>query len=73
MMLPRPIVGGLVSGPQYRVFFERWFDDLWASIPDSYLVYSRNGFTKSAISIASGRNSKPSSHRRVVRPLERSS
>lgn len=36
-------------GPQYRAFFERWFDDLWASIPDSYLLYSRNGFNKNAI------------------------
>jgi hypothetical protein len=37
------------QGPQYRALMERWFDDLWASIPDSYLIYSRNGFNQSAI------------------------
>jgi len=37
------------QGPQYLALFERWFDDLWASIPDSYLIYSRNGFNQSAI------------------------
>jgi len=29
--------------------FARWFDDLWATIPDSYLVYSRTGVDKKAI------------------------
>ena len=37
------------QGPQYRALLERWFDDLWASIPDSYLIYSRNGFNETAI------------------------
>ena len=37
------------QGPQYLPLFERWFDDLWASIPDSYLIYSRIGFNQSAI------------------------
>jgi hypothetical protein len=37
------------QSPQYLVLFERWFDDLWASIPDSYLAYSRTGFNQSAI------------------------
>jgi hypothetical protein len=37
------------QGAQYLVLFERWFDDLWATIPDSYLLYSRNGFNQSAI------------------------
>jgi hypothetical protein len=37
------------QGPQYLVLFQRWFDDLWASIPDSYLIYSRNGFNENAI------------------------
>jgi hypothetical protein len=37
-------------GPQHRAFFERWFDDLWASILESYLLYSRNGFNENAIS-----------------------
>jgi hypothetical protein len=36
-------------GPQYLALFERWFDDLWASIPDNYLFYSRNGFNQSVI------------------------
>ena len=37
------------QNPQYRALFERWFDDLWSSIPDSYLIYSRNGFNQGAI------------------------
>jgi hypothetical protein len=37
------------QGPQYLPLFARWFDELWASIPESYLVYSRNGFNQSAI------------------------
>jgi hypothetical protein len=37
------------QGPQYLPLFARWFDELWASIPDSYLIYSRNGFNQSAI------------------------
>jgi hypothetical protein len=41
--------GVLFQGPQYLVLFQRWFDDLWASIPDSYLVYSRDGFNENAI------------------------
>ena len=41
------------QGPQYLPLFARWFDELWASIPDSYLIYSRNGFNQSAID---GRN-----------------
>jgi hypothetical protein len=35
--------------PQYLMLFQRWFDDLWASIPDGYLIYSRNGFNENAI------------------------
>jgi hypothetical protein len=34
---------------QYLALFERWFDDLWANIPDNYLVYSHRGFNQSAI------------------------
>jgi hypothetical protein len=41
--------GVLFQGPQYLVLFQRWFDDLWASIPDGYLIYSRNGFNENAI------------------------
>jgi len=37
------------QGQQYRALFERWFDDLWSNIPDSYLIYSRNGFKESVI------------------------
>jgi hypothetical protein len=37
------------QGPQYLPLFTSWFDDRWASIPDSYLVYSRSGFNQSAI------------------------
>ena len=37
------------QGPQYLALLERWFDDLWASIPESYVIYSRNGFNQSAI------------------------
>ena len=37
------------QGPQYLTPLVRWYDDLWASIPDSYLIYSRNGFNESAI------------------------
>jgi hypothetical protein len=41
--------GVLFQGSQYLILFQRWFDDLWGSIPDSYLVYSRNGFNENAI------------------------
>jgi hypothetical protein len=41
--------GLLFQSPQYLALFERWFDDLWAAIPDSYLVYSRNGVDQTAI------------------------
>ena len=39
------------QGPQYLTLFERWFDDLWAGIPDNYLVYSHRGFNQSAIDL----------------------
>jgi hypothetical protein len=39
------------QGPQYLTLFERWFDDLWATIPDRYLIYSRNGFSQSAVDL----------------------
>ncbi len=31
------------QGRQYTAIFARWFDDLWASIPESYLISSRTG------------------------------
>jgi hypothetical protein len=37
------------QGPQYLPLFARWFDELWASFPNSYLIYSRNGFNQCAI------------------------
>jgi hypothetical protein len=39
------------QGPQYLALFQRWFDDLWASIPDRYLVYSSKGFNQNAIDL----------------------
>ena len=39
------------QSPQYHALFSRWFDDVWASIPDSYLIYSRNGLSPSAIDL----------------------
>jgi hypothetical protein len=39
----------LLRGDQYVSVFARWYDELWASIPDSYLIYSRNGFNESAV------------------------
>ena len=41
--------GFLFQGPQYVAVFVRWFDDLWASIPDRYLVQSRNGVDEKAL------------------------
>ncbi|HKV56421.1 MAG TPA: hypothetical protein VJN94_17435 [Candidatus Binataceae bacterium] len=41
--------GVLFQGPQYLVLFQRWFDDLWATLPDNHLIYSRNGFNEGAI------------------------
>ena len=37
------------QGRQYVAVFARWFDDLWASIPDSYLISSRNGVNQQAL------------------------
>jgi len=36
-------------GEHYRALLARWFDDLWASIPDSYLIYSRGGFNEDVV------------------------
>jgi hypothetical protein len=43
--------GVLFEGRQYAGLFARWFDDLWASIPDAYLVYSRSGLNQKAIDL----------------------
>ena len=37
------------QGRQYVAVFARWFDDLWASIPESYLVSWRNGVNQQAL------------------------
>jgi hypothetical protein len=34
------------QNPQYRALFERWFDDIWASISDRYRIFSRTGFNR---------------------------
>jgi hypothetical protein len=39
------------QGPLYLSLFERWFDDLWANIPDSYLIYSGKGFNQTAVDL----------------------
>jgi len=41
--------GLLFRGSQYVAVFARWFDELWASIPDTYLVYLRGGFDQKAV------------------------
>jgi hypothetical protein len=43
--------GLLLEGRQYAGLFTRWFDDLWASIPDAYLTYSRSGLNQKAIDL----------------------
>jgi hypothetical protein len=37
------------QGLHYRALVERWFDDLWASVSDRRLVYSRGRFNEGAI------------------------
>ena len=41
--------GLLLQGRQYVGVFARWFDDLWASIPEACLVYSRSGANENAL------------------------
>lgn len=38
-------------GQQYAAVFARWFDDVWSDIPDTYLVYSRNGLNQKALDL----------------------
>jgi hypothetical protein len=38
--------GFLFQGISYTALFQRWFDDIWASVPDTNLVYSRNGYNQ---------------------------
>ena len=41
--------GLALQGAQYVTLFTRWFDDRWFAIPDSYLIYSRNGLNQKAL------------------------
>jgi len=41
--------GVLFQGRQYVTVFARWFDELWASISDRYLVGSRSGLNQKAL------------------------
>jgi hypothetical protein len=41
--------GFLFQGRQYVAVFARWFDELWAGLPDSHLVYSRTGANEKAL------------------------
>ncbi len=41
--------GFALHGRQYAARLERWFDDRWAAISDSYLIYSRNGINQNAL------------------------
>jgi hypothetical protein len=38
-----------LQGRQYVTLCARWFDDQWSSIPDSYLIYSRNGLNQKVV------------------------
>jgi hypothetical protein len=41
--------GLLIEGREYAALCIRWFDDLWASVPDANLVYSRSGLNQKAL------------------------
>ena len=41
--------GFLFQGDQFVAVFARWFDDLWTSIPNEYLVYTRAGLNEAAL------------------------
>jgi len=41
--------GFLFQGQQYVMVFSRWFDELWASNPDSYRFYSSAGINEAVI------------------------
>jgi hypothetical protein len=43
--------GILFQGRQYVTVFARWFDELWASISDRYLVGSRSGLNQKALDL----------------------
>ena len=41
--------GFVFQGHQYVAIFARWFDELWASIPDGYLIGTRGGLNQQAL------------------------
>jgi hypothetical protein len=43
--------GVVLEGRQYVSLFGRWFDDRWASIPDSYMVFARTGLNQKAVDL----------------------
>jgi len=43
--------GILFQGAQYAALFARWFDELWSRVPDSHLVYSRNGLNQRVLDL----------------------
>jgi hypothetical protein len=43
--------GLALQGRQYVSLFAQWFDNRWSSIPDSYLIYSRNGLNQKAVEL----------------------
>jgi hypothetical protein len=45
-VLPLALV---LRGEQYAQVFAHWLDELWASIPNTQLVYSRNGLDEKAL------------------------
>jgi hypothetical protein len=40
-----------VQGRKTSTFFVQWFDDLWASMPDTHLVYWRKGLNQQALDL----------------------
>jgi hypothetical protein len=43
--------GVVLEGAQYVSLFGRWFDDRWASIPDSYMVFARTGLKQKTVDL----------------------
>jgi hypothetical protein len=41
--------GFVFQGHQYVAIFARWFDELWAGIPDGYLIGTRGGLNQQAL------------------------
>jgi hypothetical protein len=43
--------GFVLDGAHYATLFARWFDDLWANLPNTHLVCSRNGINQNALDL----------------------